>query len=875
MKKNTLLMALFMLTFGVSNAWGADATIAAGENSLLCTVNGAAGVKVGSSKKAGKMTITVPAGALKLNFYAAAWNKVNGSSLTISPADKVSVATLNLTADSGIQGTSTDYTLAGTESSYSFELGLQNVTEETVLTLTSEKRFVIWNVTYSAEASEDEETPDTPTEPETPDTPTEPENPDTPTEPETPDTTGVITCAEAVVICEATGSTATADDYKVRGYVTEIKYAWSEKYGTATFWIADTKDGGKVLQAYSCAPLSETDRVFDLGAYVELVGKLKKYNDTNEVERGTYTILVAGEGGETEDPETPDTPTEPETPDTTGVITCAEALAICLETDTISTTESYTIRGYVTELKEAYNSQYKNTTFWMADSVNGGQVLLAFRVKPVVEADQNCKVGDYVEVVGTLINYKGDTPEVNAGGSYTILVAGEGGETEDPETPETPDVETKGDGTEANPFTVEDVIALNNTLTGKHYVVAYIVGQATGASFVDGLDMEAPFEAAADATQGTNLAIASSMSADTANIIPVQLPKGELRDEFNLVENPGMYGKQVVIYGELVRYFSLPGIKNPESIEVVGATGDDDPTTGTAITGLQYADAVYVADEEYGDYWIFDLYKDWNEEANDYVYPDLYIMVNEAFGKTTLNGTYNVLYAEYLPNANDEITSDEAAEDFVGTLTIKNTDNEGNYSFKGSFVDAEGNTYTYNQVVNVAAYEYIYDEATGAEDYKDITLSESGNTDDPDTPSSMITCAQAATIAAAENYKGTENVTVYGYVVELGNQKTDDKTGRLKQCFYLSDNKGGEKQFMAYWAFVPEFFEVDDKVAVTGILQNYQGTIEIADGEAKLLDDTAVDDVFVENIPVKVVKNGQLYIITGDKVYNVLGTQVK
>ena len=736
MKKITLLMALFMLTFGVSNAWGADATIAAGENSLLCTVNGAAGVKVGSSKKAGKMTITVPAGALKLNFYAAAWNKVNGSSLTISPADKVSVATLNLTADSGIQGTTTDYTLAGTESSYSFELGLQNVTEETVLTLTSEKRFVIWNVTYSTEASEDEETPDTPTEP---------ENPDTPTEPETPDTTGVITCAEAVVICEATGSTATVDDYKVRGYVTDIKYAWSEQYGTATFWIADTKDGGKVLQAYSCAPLSETDRVFDLGAYVELVGKLKKYNDTNEVERGTYTILVAGEGGNTDDPE----------------------------------------------------------------------------------------------------------------------------------TPETPDVETKGDGTEANPFTVEDVIALNNTLTGKHYVVAYIVGQATGASFVDGLDMEAPFEAAADATQGTNLAIASSMSADTANIIPVQLPKGELRDEFNLVENPGMYGKQVVIYGELVRYFSLPGIKNPESIEVVGATGDDDPTTGTAITGLQYADAVYVADEEYGDYWIFDLYKDWNEEASDYVYPDLYIMVNEAFGKTTLNGTYNVLYAEYLPNANDVITSDEAAEDFVGTLTIKNTDNEGNYSFKGSFVDAEGNTYTYNQVVNVAAYEYIYDEATGAEDYKDITLSESGNTDDPDTPSSMITCAQAATIAAAENYKGTENVTVFGYVVELGNQKTDDKTGRMKQCFYLSDNKGGEKQFMAYWAFVPDFFKVDDKVAVTGILQNYQGTIEIADGEAKLLDDTAVDDVFVENIPVKVVKNGQLYIITGDKVYNILGTQVK
>ena len=104
-----------------------------------------------------------------------------------------------------------------------------------------------------------------------------------------------------------------------------------------------------------------------------------------------------------------------------------------------------------------------------------------------------------------------------------------------------------------------------------------------------------------------------------------------------------------------------------------------------------------------------------------------------------------------------------------------------------------------------------------------------------DTPvEGMLTCAEAASIASAENYKGTENVTVLGYVVELGKNKTDDKTGRLKQCFYMSDTKGGTKQFYAYWAYVPAFFEVGDQVTVTGILQNYQGTIEIADGEAKL-----------------------------------------
>ena len=96
----------------------------------------------------------------------------------------------------------------------------------------------------------------------------------------------------------------------------------------------------------------------------------------------------------------------------------------------------------------------------------------------------------------------------------------------------------------------------------------------------------------------------------------------------------------------------------------------------------------------------------------------------------------------------------------------------------------------------------------------------------PTLPEGAITCAEAAVIAAADGYVGTEDVTVYGYVVELGNAKADGS----KQCFYMSDTKGGAKQFMAYWAFVPQLFVVGDYVTVTGPLKNYQGTIEIVDG---------------------------------------------
>lgn len=269
---------------------------------------------------------------------------------------------------------------------------------------------------------------------------------------------------------------------------------------------------------------------------------------------------------------------------------------------------------------------------------------------------------------------------------------GEEPETPDtPEEPETPEVETVGDGTEANPFTVEDVIALNNTLSGKHYVKAYIVGQAVGQSFVDGLDTEAPFVAAEGSTQGTNLAIASSLTAEVANMIPVQLPKGALRDDFNLVENPDKLGAQVLICGDLIKYFNLPGIKNTTSIVVVGETPDDG-------------------------------------------------------GETPDDG-----------GETPEVTAD------------------------------------------------------------------------------TITCAEAATIAAAENYVGTDTVTVVGYVTELGSAKDDGS----KQCFYMADTKDGGKVFMAYWAFVSKLYVVGDKVAVTGILKNFNGTIEIADGQSALLEAAA------------------------------------
>ena len=100
----------------------------------------------------------------------------------------------------------------------------------------------------------------------------------------------VLTCEEAADACKSTES---ADKYVIRGYVTNVKYAYNEEYKTATFWIADTKDGGQVLQAYSAKPVAEIDKAVKVGDYVEAIGNLKLYNETPEITNGTYTIIPA------------------------------------------------------------------------------------------------------------------------------------------------------------------------------------------------------------------------------------------------------------------------------------------------------------------------------------------------------------------------------------------------------------------------------------------------------------------------------------------------------------------------------------------------------------------------------------------------------
>ena len=218
--------------------------------------------------------------------------------------------------------------------------------------------------------------------------------------------------------------------------------------------------------------------------------------------------------------------------------------------------------------------------------------------------------GKEVVVYGKLTKYFGEAGmKETSAAKLDGQTIGEGGNT-DPDTPVNPEV-GEGNGTKESPYNVSAVISLNNS-GAKAWVKAYIVGQINGKS-ISNVEWEAPFGVADGSTQGTNVVIADNVD-DKENIVPVQLPAGAVRNALSLPDHPEMDGKEVLLYGELVKYFGACGIKNTTcaivdgtvyGIEPVDAEGAilEIPFTaglGDFVTYSVLGDQVWQSDKTYG-----------------------------------------------------------------------------------------------------------------------------------------------------------------------------------------------------------------------------------------------------------------------------------
>lgn len=87
------------------------------------------------------------------------------------------------------------------------------------------------------------------------------------------------------------------------------------------------------------------------------------------------------------------------------------------------------------------------------------------------------------------------------------------------------------------------------------WVTGYIVGGDLSSS---SMSFELPFKSK------TNLAIGPRSSTDDkSSCLSVSLPAGSIRDALNLVDNSHLFGKRVILRGDIVEsYFGIPGLKN-------------------------------------------------------------------------------------------------------------------------------------------------------------------------------------------------------------------------------------------------------------------------------------------------------------------------
>jgi len=275
----------------------------------------------------------------------------------------------------------------------------------------------------------------------------------------------------------------------------------------------------------------------------------------------------------------------------------AKALEVCVENGETSDKMVYTA-GYV--VSGSIDTSYGNATWEIADSKDGSTTLKVFRANDfggVKFTDtEKVKVGDYIVVYAPLINYMGNTPETGKGGQlYSINgeLAGTPSEPVDPDvTGDVPD----GDGTEASPYNVGQVIAKNPTGNGDNpdekdvWVAGYIVGWA---------DMSSTYYINAEtsqftvpATLKTNILLAPDKDVkDYTRCIGIQLPSGTVRNALNLQDNPDNLGRKVSIKGNIAKYSGVPGLRSASAYAFDGDTptpdvpdtpGADPKGTGTA-----------------------------------------------------------------------------------------------------------------------------------------------------------------------------------------------------------------------------------------------------------------------------------------------------
>jgi len=200
-----------------------------------------------------------------------------------------------------------------------------------------------------------------------------------------------VTCEQALSYILSLEDNQTSEwRLVVHGFVTDL-FEDGE-----SFWMADTKNGGKVIEAYKFSSLSPASKGLALGAEVIVTGKVQNYfkNDkrTPEIKNGKVQIISGGV----------DVETKP--------VNVAEALEIAKALDNSkTTTEVYAISGFIASIETEYNEKYGDITFTMSDKEQDDDAeFVAYNVLCAASLAPQLVPGTKVTVIARITHFHQD-----------------------------------------------------------------------------------------------------------------------------------------------------------------------------------------------------------------------------------------------------------------------------------------------------------------------------------------------------------------------------------------------------------------------------------------------------------------------------------
>ena len=678
------------------------------------------------------------------------------------------------------------------------------------------------------------------------------------------------------------------------GNITSVEFTCTAngdaKYGPGGFTVTEGTyghDGGKI------------------GTWTGNAPEITFTASANQVRATQIVVTIDGEVGETPDqPEEPETPVTPEEPEAK-VVTVAEFNAAPEATDVY-----YELTGTI---GGTINTTYGN--FDLTDET--GTVYVYGLTKEFIAvgstkndqsyASLGLKEGDKITIRGFRGSYNG---KIEVMGAYFVkLVEAGSGETPDqPEEPETPD-------TPVTPETPEGAIVFDadvdqgNAGTDSNNAAEYSVTKE-GVTMTVSSGILGTFNNEVHYRIYKNQTL--TLTSTVGNIVKVEFTCTANGEEkygpgcFTVDGGDYTYAEAVGTWTGSAAEITFSATANQvRATQVVvtiegGATPDTDVVN---VTDMQYADAYYMEEDGVA-YWDIMMYN--VDETGEYYEMPIVFLGVEAKSKTALNGTYDLLLALYGETINEETYEVDGVYNdatIAATLTIKNVDNEGNYSFVGSFVGENGKTYKINTVANV----YAEDDATE----EVIELKEEGTDEPGDDPVTPPTTDDAVTFDADvdQGNAGTDsnNATEYSVTKEgvtmtvssgiLGTYNNEmhyrvyknqtltltSTVGNIVKVEFTCTADGDAKYGPGCFTVTEGVYGHDggavgtwtgsaDAIVFTATTNQVRATQVVVTLASTA---TGVEDVVTVEVPVKVIENGQLMIIRGENVYNVLGAQVK